>query len=261
MNIDDILRHRIIIDENFFNINIYCIVYICIVLFLTTNTFFYLNNKLNNILITTFIFVLLIYIIILFVNNKMMTNYYFAKKYLQPEKIVNQLNTGDIVFFRTYDYNSINQAQFLSLPLLQKTYFTHVGIIYKNSQNNVLIIESNAKSHKCKLFGKEKRGFQVMNFVDRVNTTKSHRVHVVKSNLHQFIDINKFYESVEKYKDYDFFQNGIYCLNLVTNILQENGILKENNFFPYMIDDLIEPKHYTVPVKFEEPILVKQYVK
>ncbi len=71
--------------------------------------------------------------------------------------------------------------------------------------------------------------------------------------------MDKFYESIIKYKNYNFNENGIYCLNLITKIFQENNIMKEDNLFPYMIDDIIESKNYLVPIKFEEPILIKEF--
>jgi hypothetical protein len=93
-----------------------------------------------------------------------------------------------------------------------------------------------------------------MNFINRVNSTIYHRIHVVRSDLHKYIDKEKFLSSIEKYKDYDFNQNGIYCLTLVTKILEENGVMKPNNLLPYLLDDTIKPINYNVPVKFEEPV-------
>ncbi len=260
MFIDDILRHKIVMHDKFYTTIDSFILFIGIILSIFVGIFYFINHKTNNLTISMLIILFIFYLTMIFVNYKMMTNYYFTDKYVEPEKIINELNTGDIVLFRAYDYDYIHQAQFLAIPLLQQTYFTHIGMIYRNFQNNVMIIEANFIPYKCKLSNKVKNGFQLMNFIDRVTTTIYHRVHVIKSDLYKYIDIDKFYKSIDKYQNYSFGENGLNCLKLVTNILQENGLLKDDNIIPYLLDDLIYSQYYNVPVKFEKPILVKQYI-
>ena len=43
------------------------------------------------------------------------------------------LNTGDLVFFRCYDYDEFYNALYLVTPaIFSNIYFTHIGMIYKN---------------------------------------------------------------------------------------------------------------------------------
>ncbi len=217
----------------------------------------FINNQ--NKTITFMIVILVICTFLIIINFRMSTNKYITTKYVDPQILSKELNTGDIVLFRSYYCDNIGEPLFHTLLCLQKTFFTHCGIIYKSSQENILIIESNQNHHYCKLAKKEKNGFQIMNFVERVKNTNEHRIHIYKNNLYKYINMDKFYESIIKYKNYNFNENGIYCLNLITKIFQENNIMKEDNLFPYMIDDIIESKNYLVPIKFEEPILIKEF--
>ena len=142
---------------------------------------------------------------------------------------------------------------------IQNIFFTHIGMIYKDSQGNVFIIESNDTSKFCDLSNKNKTGFQLINFNDRIKKNNSHRIHIVKNNIHKYIDNNKLYESICKYKDYKFMENGVHCINLITRILEENNLLKSSGFIPYIFEDLLKTQNYKFPIVFEEPILVKDY--
>lgn len=213
----------------------------------------------DNKIIATLIIIFIIYLVLLFANEHMKTNIKLTEKFSKPEDISNDLNTGDIVTFRCYEYDDFGWSWFgLSIPLLQKFYCTHIGIIYKDPNGKVYIFESNGDRYYCELSKKVKSGTALMNFNKRINQTKVHRVHVFKNNLHKFIDNNKFFEIIKKYKDHKFNQDNIYCIKLVVNILIENGVLKDENLLHYLMDDLVDPKNYKVPVKFEEPIKVRE---
>lgn len=90
----------------------------------------------------------------------MKSNRNFSKIYIPPEKLAPTLNNGDIVLFRSYDYDYINAYQFFLLNLIHHPYFTHIGIIYKNSQGNIFIIESNIIPTKCRLSNKVKMDYK-----------------------------------------------------------------------------------------------------
>ncbi len=260
MIFDELSEYRLDYKDNKFFIgnNIFIICTYIILFILTVNITKILKNIDNKMM---FLFIIIMCLSLLVINFQMSTNKYLTKKYVDPKILSKKLNTGDIVLFRNYNFDNICIPLYHTTLCLQKTFFTHSGIIYKNSQGKILIIESNQDPYYCNLSKKMKSGFQIMDFVERVSSTKNHRVHVYKSNLHKYIDMDKFNNSINKYKEYEFNQDGLYCLNLITNILQENNIMKENNLIPYMIDDVIDSKHYLVPVIFEEPILVKEYEK
>jgi len=256
--INDILRHEFNIKNDFFNpisgTNLLSYIILFIIIF-----WCYKYVEKYNFKIIGFIYIfLIIYLVIIIINYKMSTNIYITDKYISPENIYDKLKTGDLVFFRCYEYDSISTGLYLAVPLLQKkNYFTHIGLIYKDNKNKLYIIESNADKKFCSFSKKLKSGFQMIEFINRINNAYPYRIHIVQNNLYQFINNDKLNESIIKYKNYNFLQNGVYCIKLIVNILIENGVLKDECIFPYLIDDLIDSKNYNVPIVFNEPILIK----
>jgi len=229
---------------------------LCIILF-----FIIINIKNASNKFRVFIYIIaIIYVILLLINNKMKTNLYLTNINIKPENIVNDLNTGDIIFFRNYQLDYIGDFMIHLALLYQDIFSTHIGMIYKDNENNkITIFEINVDDdiHSCEYKNKTK-AVKCIDFIKRCNNSPFHRIHVVKSNLHKFIDNDKFKESIKKYHDYDFNENGVYCIKLLVNILIENGVLKDECILPYLMDDLIDSKNYTVPVKFEQPIKVRE---
>lgn len=203
------------------------------------------------------ILILLIYLIILLVDNKIYTNKIYSNKIANYNEIKSNLNTGDIIMFRYYGSEKIYDMLLFKffLPFSQKTYFTHVGIIYKDPSNNIYILESNGEDKYCELTKKIKSGVQLLHYDERFKNIINYRIHVVKTNLHNYIDSQKFYETFFKYKDYTFLQDGIYCVNFIEKIFEENELYKNKNFFSQPCD-LLEKKNYKCDVKFEEPIII-----
>jgi hypothetical protein len=131
-------------------------------------------------------------------------------------------------------------------------------MIYKDSNNKVYIIETNEKKFYCELDKNKKSGFQMIDYSDRLNSNNSHRIHLIKNNIHKYIDNTKLKNSINKYNNYEFNQDNIHCLNLIINILQENNLLQEK-LLPYVFEDLLEPSNYSVPIVFDEPICIKEF--
>ncbi len=258
MYIDEILKTKVgTINWDFFEPKetILTMLSLLFIIFISKK---YIGNY-NNKLIATITLLLIIFLVLIGINNKLKTNLYLSEQFVKPEKIVNELNTGDIVIFRCYEYDSIGTWIIQGIPLIQNFYSTHVGIIYKDYKNNkVYIVESNKDEHYCELSKKVKGGTQVMDFVNRINKTKVHRVYVIKSNMHKYVTNNQLMKAIIKYKDYAFLQDGIYCVNFITKILIESGILKEENVIPYLMDDFIDSRNYKMPVKFEKPIKIRE---
>ena len=259
MNIDELLRYKLIIEQDFFNpniLNILSLISLIIIIFFSYNFINSNNNKVFSIILIIFI----VYIVLVIINNKLITNRNFSNQYINPDKIYNDLNTGDIVLFRNYNYSTFSYLLYVFfLTSIENIYFTHIGMIYKEPQGNLFIIESNIDSKYCNLSKKYKSGFQLINFDDRIKTNTTHRIHIVKNNIHKHINKNKLHESIHKYKDYDFLENKVHCLSLITNILEENNLLKPSGFVPYVFEDLLDTKNYKIPILFEEPIIIKEY--
>ncbi len=254
LSIDEILQYKLKMNKNFFNLTTLNILSFIILLFFIKFTYDYLNND-----IYIIIFILLIYIILLIINNKLKTNKHFSKKYIKHDEIKDKLNTGDIILFKSFEYGKFSYALFtFLLCLVQDNYFTHIGMIYKDSNNKVYIIETNEKKIYCELDKKYKSGFQMINYDDRIKNNKTHRIHLIKNNLHKYINNTKLLQSITKYKNYEFNQDGVHCLNLIINILQENNLLQEN-LLPYVFEDLLKSSNYSVPIVFDEPVCIKEF--
>jgi hypothetical protein len=259
MNIDEILRYNLIIEDKFFEPNILNIFSSVSLIIIIIISYFFINNS-NNKVFSIILLIFMVYIILVVINNNLITNINFSNKYVNSDKIYNDLNTGDIILFRNYLFNNFGfPLDVVTLTSILNTYFTHIGMIYKDPQGKLFIIESNSDYKYCNLSKKIKDGFQLINFNDRIKTNTDHRIHIVKNNIHKYINQNKLHESINKYKDYSFLENGVHCLNLIIRILEENNIIKSSGFIPYIFEDIINSKNYKLPIVFEEPIMVKDY--
>ena len=233
-------------------------------LFLTILLFYniiFTISKQENKIKAIMIFILIVFLVLFYINNKYETNINFSKKYKHVDELINEVNSGDIVLFRTYLLTEFgNFINFLT-PFFQNTYFTHIGMIFKDKNGKAYIMESNGETFFCDIFKREKKGVCFLDLAKRIKNSTYHRIHIVKNNIHKYLDHDKFEECCFKYKDYDFNENGVYCLNLVTKILNENDIMKPNFILPYIFEDVINPKNYNKNIIFEEPIIIKEYIE
>ncbi len=259
MFLDEIFRHKLIFTENFTSPTILNNISILLLIFIIIMLYFFIKSNIDNKILISILFIIIIYIVLLNVNEKFEKNKNFSQNYIEPKILQDELNTGDIVLFKCYEYDSIDTPLYLFiLSLFQNTFFSHIGIIYKDSNNETFIIESNGDPSYCELSKKIKNGFQFKKFINRIEETKIHRVHIVKNNIYQFIDNNKIINWINKYKNHKFLEDNINCIGLVVSFLQENNLLK-NQFMPYLFEDLINPLNYNIPITFSKPILIKNY--
>lgn len=256
MYLDEYFKYKLDFNPKiFFGINTCSIITYIFLLLLVIYIYKTPNEKKIKIIL---IMISITFLILFIINQRMLTNKNLTKKYIKPKTLSKSLNTGDIVLFKSYTLDSIGQPLLYAVLTIQEVYFNHVGIIYKKSDGEIFLIESCFKEHDCKLSNIKKNGFVMSKFVDRIKNFDYNRIHVYKSNLHKYIDIQKLDNSIAKYKDYSYLHNNIHCISLVTNIFQENGLMKQNNnIIPYLVYDIIKPENYLIPIKFEEPIIVK----
>ena len=119
------------------------------------------------------------------------------------------------------------------LQILEEVSFTD-GKIY--------VLEANNTNYFCCLDQKYKSGPALLDFYDRITNINAYRVHIIKTNIHKFIDMNKFIESMYKYKDYKFSffngENNIYCVSYISKLLPALLILLQH-FFHEIVSDMI----------------------
>jgi hypothetical protein len=258
MFFDDIYNEKIIIKEGFFNPSIGNIIFMLfcgIVIYYFYNIIWYSDNKIK----TIFILIIIIYLIILYIDQRLNTNKKFSKIKMEPNEIKPTLNTGDIIMFRCYFSSSFGDIPLykILLPIIQETFFTHVGMIYKDKTGNVYILECNSYPYYCHLTKKMKSGTVLLNFNERLDNLNYYRIHVVKTNLHKYINIDKLNQSIDKYKEYSFLQDGIYCVNYIIKLLEENDLFKMNSLLPPLQIDILNKENYKCDIIFEEPIIIK----
>ncbi len=206
------------------------------------------------------LFIIFMSIGCLIINSSMESNVNLTKQKKEIHEIIDTLNTGDIVLFRSYSIHSVFELFYIITMCLQNKYFTHIAIIYKDKvKGKVYIMDYSPDENFCCIEKRYKQGLVFYDFDILHNYKPNDRIHIVKSNIHKYINYDELNKSIVKYSKINFLENGIYCLNLVTKIFQENGLMKNDDYIPYLFDDVIDSKHYNVPIKFEEPIIIKDY--
>ena len=262
MLFNEIFNEKIIPNKKgFFSLefteNIIVIIICIILIYYSYKLILNSNNKITII----FIFIISIYLILIYINHKLKTNKNFSKNKKELNEIKLQLNTGDIVLFRSYYSDKFSDIFIYKafLPIIQETFITHIGIIYKDSFDNVYILESNGDKFYCDLTKKTKNGPLVIDINKRFDNLENYRIHIVKTNLYKFIDIKKLNESIMKYKEYSFMHDGIYCVNYILKILEENNLYKINNMFP-VPNDILNKNNYLCDIIFEESIIIKDII-
>jgi hypothetical protein len=259
MFFDDIYNEKIIpIKEGFLNPgigNIISILFCVILIYYFYNIIWYSDNKIK----TIFILIIIIYLIILYIDQRLNTNKKFSKIKMELNEIKPTLNTGDIIMFRCYYLGSFGDIPLykILLPIIQETFFTHIGMIYKDKTGNVYILENNGDQFYCHLTKKIKTGSLLLNFNERLDNLDNYRIHVVKTNLYKYININKLNQSIDKYKEHSFLQDGIYCVNYIMKLLEENDLFKMNSLLPPLPIDILNKENYKCDIIFEEPIIIK----
>jgi len=138
MFISEILKYKVKFTKYFFDIDILPTIFI-IILYIIISSSYYFIKRHNNIIIGLINLLLIIYFILIIINFKLSTNIHFSNKYINPMEIYDNLNTGDLVFFRCYEYDKLDRCLMEAILLLQNTYFTHIGIIYRDSNKKYIL--------------------------------------------------------------------------------------------------------------------------
>ena len=146
------------------------------------------------------------------------------------------------------------------LSLIQKNYFTHVGMIYKTNDGKLYILENTHSEFYCNNKNKIVKGEGMMiEFYDRIKNSKDYRIHVVKTNIHNYININKLKNSIEKYKNYSI--HDIDCIEYIVRLLYDSDVIKlpTGILNRYLFDNLLDKSNYNFDIQFEKPIIINDY--
>jgi hypothetical protein len=254
MPFDEIIKEKI---ENFnFAIDTNDVTALCIIflIYIFLNYINILVDKNGSLLV-----ILIVLLIIIKINEGLKKNEKFTDIRSNPSDIYPELNTGDFIFFRAYSNDSFYYIVGIKmiLPLVQHNYFTHIGMIYKADNGKIYILENTVGNHFCSNKNKLVNGEVIMvDFNDRLNKLKDYRIHIVKTNIHKYINKDKLKNSIEKYKNYKI--TDINCIEYLTRLLYDSDIIKlpKGILNRYLFDDLLDKSNYNFDIKFEKPIII-----
>jgi hypothetical protein len=220
---------------------------------------YYVNTSFSN--KGKLITILLIFLILIKIDDNLKKNEKFAKLKSDVKNIYSELNTGDLVLFKCYSNNCFSYFYNLKivLPFFQNYHFTHIGMIYKDNDGKIYILECGGGKFYCNYLNKIiDDSVMMVDFIFRVEKATSYRIHVVKSNIHKYINIQKLKNSIEKYKNYSL--SDINCIEYISRLLYDSDVLKlpTGILNRYFFDDLLDKSNYNFDVEFN-PIIIKDY--
>jgi hypothetical protein len=201
------------------------------------------------------IFAFIIITITNYAECKLKTNVHFSNVTKDLDTALDESTTGDFVLFRTYHaYDIPNLFLFRYFVSLYSTvYFNHIGMIMKDG-NETYIVENVEEKVYCLHHKYIKPGPVIVDAKKRIKEYEG-RVYLSKNNLHQFIDSSQIYENFKKYESYNYLQNGIMCVHLISNILSDLGVMVRPSIL-YLMHDFIQPQNYKVNFKNIESVKV-----
>jgi hypothetical protein len=253
---DELYKEKITFSNDFYNINNrihnMSLLFLLCIIFIISEFIIYYKNVYSIIFI-----VILIISVLIIINYKLKTNKKFSNIKRNLQDVLPELNTGDFILYRNYviDNIFILVASRIISPLISDTYFTHIGMVYKKN-DNIYIIENNYYPKKSLLTNQIKTGPTLIDLNMFMNDIDNTRIHIVKNNIHEYININKLNMSLDKYKNYLYYEDGLYCFNYISKLLEENGLLNKLNKIFIVPNDLLNAKNYKFNIKFEKPIFI-----
>jgi len=255
MPFSEIIKEKI---ENFkFSINKSDIAAIIVlfILFLFFNYINTLSEKKGNMLV-----ILIALLIIIKINEGLKKNENFTNIKSEPNDIYSHLNTGDFILFRSYSNDSFYYIVGIKmvLPLIQENYATHIGMIYRDDNGKLYILENTTSEFYCHYKNKVINGEPMMvEFYDRLNQSKDYRIHIIKTNIHEHINIDKLKNSIEKYKNHTI--DDINCIEYIVRLLYDSEVIKlpTGLLNRYLFDGLLDETNYNFDVIFQKPIIIK----
>jgi hypothetical protein len=149
-----------------------------------------------------------------------------------------EMNTGDYIMMETPK----NMDSYIQFSPVMSMGIYHVGIIVKDTNQKVYIMESEHIPHYCEYSKKTKTGVILSSFEKRIQEFET--VYIVKNNIHEHVSNNDMMSFIEKYKDVEYMENDINCIVFLLVFLKEHGLLKHEEItkrlyveYPYILDN------------------------
>lgn len=175
----------------------------------------------------TYYITIIILLLLIIIEIKLLPKYKIDN-IIHLKKIYNNLNTGDLVLFRSY--NSYDLPDFvifrLITSLLSDNYFSHIGIIVKIN-NKPYIMECSQEILFCSYSKKLKNGSVLIEPYKRIKEYYGD-IYIVKNNLHKYINDNDNILFFEKYKKCKYLEDLLICTTFINKFLYKNNITNKN---------------------------------
>ena len=210
------------------------------------------ENK-SNFLFFLFITLLLFFIII---NEKLLTNVNIESNKVKYSNIKDEITEGDLILCRSYhSYNIFELFIFRYLScLLQNTFFGHIGIIVRDSDNTLKVIHSTYKENESGCMSSD---------LDEYIEKYYGNVYIYKNNLQnvnpKILDFNENKDFFDIYKDhkYGLKENEIACIGFAYEYMKYFDLFKNDpNKYFIGIDYFINKNNYKYGTGFTKPYLI-----
>jgi hypothetical protein len=151
----------------------------------------------------------------MYIEYKLTINSNISNKTINIKNDVEYFYTGDIIIFETPQnldcWFSIIPVLFLNV--------NHVGIVIKDSNNKLYILESEHSEHYCKYSNRIKNGVILLDLEERLKTFDC--AYLLKTNLHKYIQYDELISFLNKYKNKEYMEDNINCITFVSLFLKE----------------------------------------
>lgn len=181
--------------------------------------------------------------VLLALSSVVYLEFYLNRKHTVFENVdplvnMDEIQTGDYILMETPKHidNIFHLVPVTSLQVY------HVGILLKDANNHVYILECEPIPHDCLYSKTKKNGVMLLPFEKRIKEFDT--VYIVKNNIHNYVSNAHFMAFVDKYKDLEYMENNTTCIVLLLLFLKEHGLLKHEEItkrlyveYPYILDN------------------------
>ena len=226
----------------FGKIYLYKILIVILIIFFSISISFIISALFKTNILLLFIFIIISFI--LYIEYKLQINTNISNKFINI-KDNKYFNTGDLIIFET---PKNLETVFSVIPVLFIN-INHIGIIVKDSNNKLYILESEHTEHYCKYSNRITNGVMLLDLEDRLKSFDNY--YLVKTSLNKYIKQDELVKFIEKYKDKEYMEDNINCITLVSLFLKELKLIHNNSSIYTDYKYFLNNKNYTNEVDID----------
>jgi hypothetical protein len=191
------------------------------------------------------------------VELRLRTNVAFARgRTATVEDALRTAKTGDLVFMRSYHSYDVPEFLFFRClgALVSEPYFGHVGMLVRDGDGALYLLECTEDNHECVLSGRAKNGVIMHDAARRIRGYDG-RVHVVGTSFELAHD--RMMRYVEARKHLSFLEEGIGCCSFLQGLLHHCGVMRRRSaMWVPRCSYMLRPSSYLAAVAFDAPVEV-----